>query len=286
MGVRKPLTFASALLASNVPDAGNCIAVLALTEDGATTAVIEVAKGINTLVVTTDQARDRASGQTLRARRNIARGLLTLLGFHALLVALSTLAVTASVIAVPTPSVPTLVTITRLPGRSRELRVGGSGWRIATEGSGAPIPTIRALGRRDGIRGLVRSTAALFRVPRPVEGAVGVSGWFGRVARPSLGETAVLCIPPKNQHRLAHPSSPRQGRDIPELTISTAAAAAATPAAVGEDEGNGQNQEKDTSSERHLQRWVTQTKDGVGGEGDEPETEKKRRETMRCSRLM
>jgi len=59
---RARIDFASALLASNVPDAGNCVAVLALTEDGTTTAVIEVAKGINTLVVTTDQARDRASG--------------------------------------------------------------------------------------------------------------------------------------------------------------------------------------------------------------------------------
>jgi len=85
-------------------------------------------------------------------------------------------------------------------GWSRRLDGSGRGrGRLAAEGAGAPVPTLGALRRRKGTRGLVRSTAALSVVPRPVEGTVCVGGWAGGVSGSSVRKTEVLSIPPKNE---------------------------------------------------------------------------------------
>lgn len=186
----KRLTFASALLTTNVPNARDDVTVLTLTESGATTTVIEVDKGIDTLVITTDQAGDRASRATLRARGKIAGAEVTLLGINALVVV--TVVVPSIVV---TPSILVIVAVRSL-GWSRRLCGGGrSRGRVATEGSRAPTPALIALRRGEGIRWLVRSTAALPAVPGPMEGAVSVMGWVGGVVRSSVGKTDVLGFP-------------------------------------------------------------------------------------------
>ena len=118
-----------------------------------------------------------------------------------------TIAVTVAIIVSTAIAIPALVIVTvRLPRgfvrrgfrRLGGLDGGGSGWgRVAAEGTGVPVPAVGALRRREGIRWLVRSTAALVGVPRPVEGAVSVSGWAGGFAWSSAGKTAVLGGPPK-----------------------------------------------------------------------------------------
>lgn len=52
-----------------------------------------------------------------------------------------------------------------------------------------------------------------------------------------------------------------------------AASTAISP--VGKNEGNSENQENDTSNERHFERQRAQTIDGVGRFDDEPEREKR-----------
>lgn len=222
--MRKLLTSASALLASNVPDAGDGIAILALTEGRTTATVIEVDEGIDTLVFTADQARDRASGETLGARRNITGAVLAFVDVGTLAVTMTVLAITTTmtvlaviiitmaVLAIIIITMTALSIITAMPiifsgdiRRGRGLGVRRRGRRrLAAERTGAPIPALRALRRGEGVRGLVGSTAALSRVPRPVVGTVGVGGRAGGVARSSAGETDVLGVPPKN-HRSAQP---------------------------------------------------------------------------------
>ena len=179
------------MLAPNVPDARDGVAVLTFTKGCATTTVVEVGEGIDTLVITTNQAGDRASGETLGARSHIAVTEFTLLGSDALVViTLSTLVIIIAVI------------ITGLSGGIGWL--GGFGGRtgrgrVATKGAGAPIPVIATLRRREGIRGLVRSTAALSSVPRPVVGTVGVGRWPGGVVGSASGKTDVLRVPPETR---------------------------------------------------------------------------------------
>jgi len=224
------IDFASALFAPNIPNAKDGVAVLALIESGATTAVVEVDNGINTFVVTTNQARDGTSRETLGARRNIAGAVVALLDVAALAVTIVTLVVVLAIFAALAILV-VIVTVGlfRGLGRSRGLGGGRSGWGfVAAEGTGGPVPPARALRRREGIWRLVRSTAALDGEPRPVEGAVSVGGGLGGAVRPSLGKTDALGVPP-------------------EFTASTV-----IPAAGGEDEGNSQNQESDASNERHF----------------------------------
>lgn len=134
---KQTLTFASASLASNVPDASEGVAVLPLTEGGTTTTVIKVNKGINTLVITTNQAGDRASRKTFRARSNIAGAVFAFLDIDTLVV--TTTVALAAIIAV-TATIAILVIITIFPilsrglGRSRRLGGGGSGGRrVAAE---------------------------------------------------------------------------------------------------------------------------------------------------------
>jgi len=220
------------LLASDIPNAKNGVAVLALAESGATTAVVEVNEGINTFVVTTNQAGDRASRESLGARGDIARAVFALLD-------ISTLVITVAVpTPIPTPTIATLVIIAVVTGLSRGLGwsgglVGGRGWRtVATEGATSPAPAIRALRRRRVIWWLVGSTAASSCVPRPVEGAVGVSGWGGGIVCSSVGKAHALGAPP-------------------EMTVSTIIPTIPT-IPVGENEGNGQNQESDAGNERHF----------------------------------
>lgn len=57
--------------------------------------------------------------------------------------------------------------------------------------------------------------------------------------------------------------------DLLELALSTRV----TP---GEDDGESQNEESNASNERHFEREITRTTDGVGVEDDEPEMGKKR----------
>jgi len=177
---------------------------LPLTEDGTTTAVIEVDKSIDTLVITTSQAGDRASRETCRARSNVAGAVFTLLDVSALVMVISAPAIVALAVTFATIL---LVVITILLsilsgslGWSRRLDGSGRGrGRLAAEGAGAPVPTLGALRRREGTRGLVRGTATLSVVPRPVEGTVGVGGWAVGVSGSSIRKTEVLSIPPKNQ---------------------------------------------------------------------------------------
>jgi len=51
---RARIDLTGALFTSNVPNAREGVAVLALTESGATAAVVEINKGVNTLVITAD----------------------------------------------------------------------------------------------------------------------------------------------------------------------------------------------------------------------------------------
>jgi hypothetical protein len=94
----------------------------------------------------------------------------------------------------------------------RWCRVGGSrrGWgRVTTEGAGVPIPVPRTLRRREGTRWVVRSTATLSGMPRPVVRAVSVGRWAGGVGRSSVGETDVFSAPPKTSVS-THPSASTQ----------------------------------------------------------------------------
>ena len=251
------------MLASNVPNARDGVAVLTITESGTTTAVVEVDEGINTLVFTARQPRDRAGGEMPRARGNIAREAVTALETNTPVVVTTTTIVAAVAI------------IVRGPGWSRGFVVG-RGWgrsrgRVAAEGTRGPLPALVTLRRGEGIRWLVGSTATLSRMPRPVEGAVGVGGWVGRMARSSLGETDVLGVPPGVRVSAVPPTS---GEHIPELSVSTVIP-------VGENEGDGQNQENDTSNERHF-GIDSPNERRVGGLSDEPETEEKKR-VVGCS---
>jgi len=203
---RQQLTFASTLLAPNVPNARDSVAVLTLTKGGATATVVEVSEGIDALVITTDQAGDGASRETLRARSNIAGTEFTLLGSDALVVVTTVATITAIVIATFTTLAVLVVVIVVIiglsggPGRGRGFGGGGTGWgRVAAEGARAPVPASAALRRREGIRWLVRSTAALSRVPRPVEGAVTAGRWVGGVPRSASGKADVLDVPPKTR---------------------------------------------------------------------------------------
>lgn len=238
--VRACIDFAGALLAPNVPNARDGVAVLTLTKGSATTTVVEVSEGIDTLIIATNQARDGASRETLRARSNIAGAEFTLLGSDALVVvsAAITIAMTVMIVIATFTTLTTLsvlviiavfIGLSRGPGRSRGFGGGGTGWGwVATKGARAPIPASATLRRREGIRWLVRSTATLSRVPRPVEGAVGVGRWVGGIPRSPSGKTDVLGVPL-------------------ELVVSTAIT-------VGENEGNSQNQESNAGNERHFRR--------------------------------
>lgn len=212
---RARVDFASALLASNVPDTRNGVTVLALTESGTTTAVVEVNKCINALVITTDQAGNRASGETLRARGNVTRTVLALLSVNAFaFMALLVVIITG-----------------RLSGLRRCGRWlgAGTGWgRVAAERVVGPVPTVTALRRGEITGRLVRSTAAQSRVPRPAAGAVFVGRWTGRIAWTPVGKADVFAVP---------------------LEFATS-----TVVPVGENERNSQNQEKDASNERHSER--------------------------------
>jgi len=163
--IRARIDFATALLASDIPDTRDGVAVLALFENGTTTAVVEVDEGINTLVITASQAGDRASRESLRARGNIARAVFALLDISTLVVAV---AIATLVVVVATLVVAAAIVIVRLSGslgRSRGLVVGSSRGRVAAEGTAGPIPTLGALRRRKGTWWLVRRAAASPIVP-------------------------------------------------------------------------------------------------------------------------
>lgn len=119
------------MLASDVPNARDGITVLALTESGASTAVVEVYKGVNALVVATDQAGNRASRETPRTRCNITRTVLALLCGKAFVL------------------IGFVVITGRLSGFTRWSGwVGwvGMGWgRVAAERAVGPVPVVTAL---------------------------------------------------------------------------------------------------------------------------------------------
>jgi len=173
------------LLAPNVPNARDGVAVLTLTEGGATTTVVEFNKGIDTLVITTNQASNRTSRETFGARGNAARAEFTLLEADIKTLAMTT---TLVVVVAALSSLAVILVIVAVGfsgslGRSRGLGSCGSGWGfVAAEGTGRPVPALRALGRREGIGWLVRSTAALSGVPRPVERTVSIGRWLGGFA--------------------------------------------------------------------------------------------------------
>jgi len=212
------IDLAGALLASNVPNARDGVAVLALTVDSTTTAVVKVGEGVNALVITTNQARNRASREALRASCNVTGAVLTLLGSEAF---------------VPLAVFTILLVIVTVIGFTRRCgwvgRVGRGRGRVAAERVVGPLPVVVAL-RRGGVTGwlLVRSTAAQSLVPRPVVGAVFAGRRAGRIAWSSAGKTAVLTAPL-------------------ELAMSTVSCSS-------EDEGNSQSQEKNARNERHVEK--------------------------------
>jgi len=145
--IRAGIDFASALLTTNVPNARDDVTVLTFTESGATTTVIEVDEGIDTLVITADQAGDRASRATLGARGKIAGAEVSLLGINALVVV--TVVVPSIVV---TPSILVIVAVRSLGWSRRLCGVGRSRGRVATESGRAPAPAFIALRRGEGIR--------------------------------------------------------------------------------------------------------------------------------------
>ena len=228
------------MLAPNIPNARNGIAILALTEDGTTAAVVEVDNGVNAFVFTTGQTRDRASREILRTKGNVTGEATTVLETGALVV--MTVAVSIMIIVAITP-----VAVAGDPRWSRGAGLGrgrGRGRRrVAAEGTGGPLPALVTLRRRESIRWLVRSTAAFSRVPRPVEGAVSVGGRLGGIAGSSLGKTDVLGVPPKTRvSTVLLTSTEKNGL---ELVLSTIIP-------VCENERDGENQENDASNERHF----------------------------------
>lgn len=177
------------MLASNVPNARDGVTVLALTVDSTTTAVVKVGKGVDALVITTNQAGNRASRETLGASCNVTRAVLTLLGGEAF-VPIAVLTIVLVIV--------TVFGFTRWSRRVGRVRRGRGG--VAAEGVIGPVPVIMALGR-SGVAGwlLVRSTAAQSLVPRPVTGAVFAGRRAGRIAWPTIGKTAVLTAPSESQ---------------------------------------------------------------------------------------
>lgn len=218
------IDFAGALLARNVPNARDGVAVLTLTKGGATTAVVKVLKGVNAFIVTTNQAGNRASREALGARGNVTRAVLTLLGGEAfvsvtVVVVIATLAIALVIV----------ITVSGFTRRRRWVgRVGRGRGRVAAKRVVGPVPAVAAL-RGRGIAGwlLVRGTTAESVVPRPVVGTVLAGRWAGRITWSSIGKTAVFTTPP----------------ELPTPTTSSAS----------ENEGKGQGQEKDARNERHFE---------------------------------
>jgi len=212
------------LLAFDVPNARDSVTVLALTEGGTTTAVVEVGKGINALVVTTDQAGKRARRETFSARGNVTRTILALLGGKAFVPRL-----------VLVVAVVVVVVVVIIPGfirRSGWVGQVGIGWgRVTAETAIRPLPVSTAL-RGSGIIGLeVRGTTPQSVVPRPVIGTVFAGRWIVRTSWSPVGKTAVFGLPP-------------------ELITSTVSVVFV----VGEDEGQSEGQKEDANNERHFEK--------------------------------
>jgi len=181
VAVRARIDFANALLASEIPNAWDCVTVLALTESGATTTVAEVDKGIDALVVTTDKAGNGASRESFRTRGNGTRPEL------ALPVGKAFMSIRLVVI--------TISGFIRWSGWVGWVRM--SRGRVAAERVAGPIPVIIALRGRGVIGWLVRSTTAQSVVPRPAVGAAFAGGWTGRITGSSVRKTAVFGLPPE-----------------------------------------------------------------------------------------
>lgn len=199
------------MFTSNVPNAGNGVTVLAFTKGGTTATVIEIDKSVHTLIITTDQARDRASGKTLRARSNVARQVVAFLTGEAfvavsftslvitLAVVVTALVITFTITLAVASFVTILVIITvigfarrgRWVGRVGRCRIG-----VTAEGVIGPTPTGTALGRGGVVGRLsVRSTAAEVLMPRPSTGTVFAIGWGIGIRWTSVLETAVFTTP-------------------------------------------------------------------------------------------
>lgn len=223
------------MLAFDVPNARDSVTVLALTESGTTTAVVEVGKGINALVVTTDQAGKRARRETFSARGNVTRAILALLSDKAFVPRL-VLVVTIVVVAIVVVAVVVIpVVVVVIPGfirRSRWVGQVGIGWgRVTAEAAIRPLPVGTAL-RGSGIIGLeVRGTTPQSVIPRPVVGTVFAGRWIVRTSWSSVGKTAVFGLPP-------------------ELITSTVSVVFV----VGEDEGQSEGQKEDANNERHFEK--------------------------------
>jgi hypothetical protein len=135
--IRTRVDLARASLAPNVPNTRDGVAVLTLIEGGATTTVVEIDKGINTLVITADQTGDRASRATLWARGGITRAEVALLGTNALVVVIaarpSVIAILVVIAVLVVVAILVIVTVRGL-GWSGRLGGGRRGWvRVATE---------------------------------------------------------------------------------------------------------------------------------------------------------
>ena len=152
------------MLTPNVPDARDSVAVLTLAESGTTTTVVEVEKSVNTFVIATHQADDRASRKALRARGKIAGTILTFLDNETLVAVAPSVSITVAMVVIIVVVIITMVVFARGTRRSGGLGCGGRGrGRFATERTGVPFPIVSALGGRLIFRGTVRSTAALHR---------------------------------------------------------------------------------------------------------------------------
>jgi hypothetical protein len=166
------------LLAANVPNARNRVTVLSFIEEGTTTAVVKVRHRVNTFIVTTGQRGDSTCYQTLRANTDGAGAELSFI--------------------VATMS--SVISSTWVGGGSGGLVGRGGGVRATTTGVArvggfGPIPTVTTLRRWELMGWLMRDTASLLRLPRPVGRALAALGRISRFGWSSIIKTAVLGLP-------------------------------------------------------------------------------------------
>lgn len=156
------LTFARALLATNVPSAGNSITILTFTSDSTSTAVIEVRHNVDTFDIL-GETGGSTSSQTLRAKLSGTRAVFTLLVSAVVSTIVSTI-VSTVIASTVIASVSTAVI-----GGGRRQMCGGGGCvrttRAARVSRIRPVPPVVALGGRKLAGRLVRGATAFLRLP-------------------------------------------------------------------------------------------------------------------------
>jgi len=178
------VNLARALLAANVPNASNRIAVLAFTEEGTATAVVKVRHRVNTFVATAGQRGHCTCRQTLRANTDSAG------------------AKDSLIVATMSPIMSPVISSTWVGGGSRGLVGSGGGVRTTPTGAArvggfGPVPAMITLRRWKLMGWLMRDTAAPLYLPGPIGRALAAFRRVNRLRRSSIIKTAALGLPPK-----------------------------------------------------------------------------------------